>query len=429
KLVDADWYFKGSEAEAAAKANAKARQWELLVTNWEKTEKPTLALLGEPYADVPHWTNGGGRKRTPQEIQAIRQEGRIDADEFAKALSEFTFTELISVYEQDRREDLSQGHVQNTSVKKAVSQMKQAALFLDNDLPAVQLAADHFRKAKAEMLKQVGRRTARNYLGAALTLLRWIYRRYGGNDATVPPSVVEACTVPNATKTDIQVYGLDELKKMMQATAGTISQLDLMMGLNCAMYEADLGRLRRDEIDLHEGGVFWDREKEPQNEFKVHHVLWPETLLLVKRYLHDGSSQEVVEDFRYGEDKRVTVKAAELAFLDLGRPRYRITRSGHAYDLVGRRWGSLVKGYLFHNLRKSANDILCNLIEHGGADEELQAVEEVSKRFMGQKTPALVRLYRTNKKGMYVRMNKYLARLGEYLRAEGVFQPIRQAGR
>ena len=34
KLVDKDWYFEGTEGDAIEKANAKARQWELLCLNW-----------------------------------------------------------------------------------------------------------------------------------------------------------------------------------------------------------------------------------------------------------------------------------------------------------------------------------------------------------------------------------------------------------
>ena len=42
KFVDKDWYFAGSEAEASEKAKIKARQWELLCTNWVKTERRYL---------------------------------------------------------------------------------------------------------------------------------------------------------------------------------------------------------------------------------------------------------------------------------------------------------------------------------------------------------------------------------------------------
>ena len=50
--------------------------------------------------------------------------------------------------------------------------------------------------------------------------------------------------------------------------------------VNRGMYQEDIGRLRRDEIDLDEWSVFWDREKEPANPFRIHQILWPETLAL-----------------------------------------------------------------------------------------------------------------------------------------------------
>lgn len=86
------------------------------------------------------------------------------------------------------------------------------------------------------------------------------------------------------------------------------------------MYPADIGRLTKEEVDLKEGSVFWDREKEPENPFLIHHMLWPETRKLVARYFDKGnSSSSTTLDYRSG--KPVEVDIRHFAFLDKGKAR------------------------------------------------------------------------------------------------------------
>lgn len=339
-----------------------------------------------------------------------------------QALAEFTYSEFISLYENDRRQNADAEMLRHSTLKKLVGQMKAAAEFLPAERPLRDLTSDHFRDARSQMLKQYKRRTARNYLSAALELLRWAYAHHSGGGA-VSEGIREAVKVKRATNRRVKFYDINALKKLFAATAGTSSQLDLMLALNCGMYQADIGRLELGELDLAEGSVFWDREKEPGNEFRIHHMLWPETVTLAKRYLNDGSGGRPFLD--YLDHTPVTKNTADLAFLDKGRPRYRVTASGHAYDLVGRRWAVRAKGYQLRNVRKSANDLFCDLIQNDGSLEEIRGVDELSHHFLGQTTDDMLCLYRSAKKKMHTRMNRYLAKLGDYLRANGVFEAVK----
>jgi hypothetical protein len=191
------------------------------------------------------------------------------------------------------------------------------------------------------------------------------------------------------------------------------------------MYQEDIGRLLHTELDLAEGSVFWDREKEPGNPFRIHHIFWPETLKLVTKFLNPGIDNEVFVDHRIRAGKPSQINTRDLAFLDKHRPRYTIKPSGSAYDLVGRRWSALKTGAEFRNLRKSTSEILTSLAEKvKDPDDRSVLVDVLQQRFLGQKTPQLLRLYRTIGKGAYGQMNQYLLKVGDHLRANDVFKKI-----
>jgi integrase len=428
KLIDKDWYFNGTQADAVAGANARARQWELLCRNWERTERSALEILGEPVPHEPRWPSKSATPKstmTAQDDDRSRRDGNVDFEEMTGALAEFSFEELIVQYSADRRKDVNEEQVELSTLAKEVSQMRQVAKFLPSDIPGVELRAEHFRSAKSRMLSKFKRRTVRNYLSAGTQLLRWLWGRYGGEETRIPGGIEDAISLRNSTNLDIRVYSVAELKVLVEKTRGTISQMDLMLALNCGMYQEDIGRLRLDEIDLKEGSVFWDREKEPGNPFRIHHLLWPETLVLVKRFLNDGTVDEAYIDYRIREGKPTKVKTRDLAFLHKNRPRYVIKPSGSAYDLVGRKWCAIKTGAEFRNIRKSTSELLTSLAEAvKNPEERADVVDIVQQRFLGQKTPQLMRLYRTIGKGAYSLMNQYLPLVGDKLRTSGVFKML-----
>ena len=68
---------------------------------------------------------------------------------------------------------------------------------------------------------------------------------------------------------------------------------------------------------------------------------------------------------------------------------------------------------------------MTTLIEHQEVVEERASmVDAIQKRFLGQKSEELILLYRTIGKGAYRQMNFFLAKVGDHLRANGVFENI-----
>jgi hypothetical protein len=104
KLVDKDWYFDGTEGDAIEKANTKARQWELLCGNWEKTERPILEILGEPMPHEPRWATGAktpSLSLTPEQL-ADRLSNRAPKHTLGRGIEQRNFLFLINANDRIR---------------------------------------------------------------------------------------------------------------------------------------------------------------------------------------------------------------------------------------------------------------------------------------------------------------------------------------
>lgn len=208
-----------------------------------------------------------------------------------------------------------------------------------------------------------------------------------------------------------------------------------MLALNCGMYQADIGRLTLDELDEDNSFVFWDREKEPQNPFKVKHDLWPETRKLVSRFSQARKTRTRF-DTEWRDGSLAKLDCSTLAFVDTnGNMLYRITESGRAYDKISKamqRLNARLKNegaatFKFNSLRKSTNQLLCEILESRTADDDAQgmvATSEISNLFLAQKSNLLTRLYRTTGVKLYGRMNRQLQAVGTVLRDAGAFEPL-----
>jgi len=431
KLADRDWYFPGHlpKQDADKLANQKAQQWEVICRDWHRTDEPLLAAFGDPFPAEPRWnavsSGSSGRVLTPDEVTALRNEDRVSHEEIVEAMQDYTMRGFIDFYERDRADELDDELLRGTSSSKLINQMRRAMDFFPDDVPARQLVAAHFRQAKGAMKKaNLAPRSRVNLLSAAVKLLDFIYERYMGG-VGLPAGLRAAVEIKKAKAKSVKTYTLTEVKSFLKATKGTLHQLDLMLALNCGMNPQDIGRLLIEEIDLTEQSTFWDREKEPGNDFRLHHMFWPETLRLVKHWLNDGSRPgRPVLDYRYGPKKPVKLDPQVLALLDDDQPRYWIMPGGSEKNRVSDGLRKIVTGVTFVPLRKTANNWLENLIEQHDSTDRALAAKEISDRFLGHGTESLRIVYRQFKKGAYTTMNRYLAKLGDKLRAEGLFESV-----
>lgn len=430
KLADRDWYFPGHlrQDHANRLATEKAQQWEVICRNWHRTDEPLLVAFAEPFAAEPRWNTAcrGNTPRilTPEQIKEFRREDRVDDDEMIESMADDTLGAFIDFYAAGRRDELADKVLRGTSQAKLVKQMRLAATYFPDDIPARRLLARHFGEAKKRMFESLGRRTTSNYLKAAYLLLEFIYATYMGG-LGLPAGLADAVIVKGANSKSIKTYTLDEVKGFLRDTKGTLSQLDLMLDLNCGMNPQDIGRLLLTEIDLHEESAMWDREKEPLNDFRLHHMFWPETSLLVKHWLNDGRNLGLpVTDYRYGRENPVEVCPSDLAFLDHGRPRYWVAPGGSEKNRVSDLLRKTVSGVTFVPLRKTANNWFIDRIEKDDDMNRALAAGELSDRFLGHGTDSLRRTYSSFGKTAYTTMNRYLIKMGDWLREQGLFEHV-----
>lgn len=432
KLRPRDHYFTSTEADANATAEKIAREWAFLVKGWAKLYQPTLTLIGSPFADTPHWQPALAQRQPSAAAADAFANATPTPDEVGEAYADITLNGAFALYKVKLQTDVANGDKGKTTTWTDEKNVRNALQFVDGKQPLANLTPTAIAQAKGVMLAKLSRRTASNYLEALKRLIVWVYESDYGRDLDKPSKrpFDEAFIVKKATTTAVNIPTTTDLARIV-GNADDRQRLAVLLALNCGMYQADIGRLTLDEIDLANGYVYWDREKQPRNAFKVRHDLWPETLAVVKRCLQpSGKPTRLFTDYR--GHTPTDVDCSRLAFVDgSGNPLYRVRKSGKAYDKIGTAWQRLNKRlgnsggatYQFHNLRKATNQILTDLLNNkidGDDRGQLIAVQEISDMFLGHKTTELERVYRTRGANGFGRLNKYLAEVGDVLRKADV---------
>ena len=433
RLVRKDFYFRSTEADANTAANKLQEKWSFIFNNWVKMYKPLLELLGDEFASEPHWEPAMGKTPTSEEIQAV-QDQTPTAEEIADAYQDATLATVFGLYKMHQKAEVLGGQKRNTTYGSIHKDCKNALAFLPPTLRMDGLTLAVLSDAKNKMFAKLGRRTVKNYLGSLKQMLKWFYDETDyGKAHDKPTNFDKVFNVANATRTDVHIPTPEEIKDLL-AVASDRTKLYILLALNCGMYQSDVGHLTLDEINLADGYIFWDREKEPTNEFRVRHDLWPETLAAIRRHIQPSDSQKrTYIDYRNGKATEVDCK--RLAFLDpSGNPIYQVRESGVQYDKITEAWREIKRKLptapMYRSIRKTTNNVLCHMLnEIAGNDDQqaLFAVNEISDMFLAQGNPKLKKLYKTSGLKMYGRMNKYLKMVGESMRKQGVFDAMPSA--
>lgn len=437
KLLPKDWYFRTTEDSANADAANINKRWSHIVRNWPTLYQPTLKTLGRPFADIPHWQPAlvATAPMTDAAIQQF-QDRPTSRQEIGDVYSAVTVKGVVALFKIQIQADTANNEKGKTTAWTDEKNLRGALQFINEKLPMTDLTGTMIQDAKTRMLKTLARRTARNYLESFKRMLVWFYDSDYGNEHERPSQFDKAFSVGKAAK-KIKTYSCGELRTLLMALQGDDEQLCYtMLALNCGMYQADIGRLTLDEINLDEGYVFWDREKQPNNSFKVRHDLWPETLKLVRKVIQaKGKKQLFFTEHRRHEPTQID--CSTLAFVNgKGEPLYRVRPSGQAMDFIGKAFMGIEaedasgNAFQFHNLRKSTNqelkDLLSNKAE-GNEQGTLIAITEISTTYLSQKSDELERLYHVRGVKGFGLMNKYLKMVGESMRKQGVFDAMPSA--
>jgi integrase len=437
-----DWYFKRmTKAEATDRANHIQRDWEFLVRNWERLYAPTLRLLESPFADIPHWQPSMSNRAEPTaaEIEEVSNPP-VTVEDLMRAYGEVSLRGVYSLYEQQQEIALAQGDMQKTAQDALLKSLRSSMRFFPDGLKMVDLSHGQIQEAKSAMLKKLGRRTVKNRMGDLRRMLKWFYDSDYGKAHEKPSHFEDVFTINNAVRADVKPYPPALLATLLGG-ANEREQLYVMLALNCGMYQSDIGRLTLDEINVDDGYVFWDCEKEPENPFKVRHDLWPETLRLARKFIQPrGKRSHHDIDHRSGNPDNID--CSTLAFVDgNGNMLYRITASGKAYDKISKAFERLntrlkiadakAQHYKFNHLRKSTNQLMREAVgrEIGQEKSRLVSIEEISQMFLAQRVGLLARLYSQTREissatVIYSAMNRFLKVVGDEMRKAGVFDVL-----
>ncbi|HEY1684051.1 MAG TPA: hypothetical protein VGG19_04765 [Tepidisphaeraceae bacterium] len=429
-----DWYFSGTEADANAMAEKVQKKWSFIVSHWKSLYRPRLVVEKSLFADQPHWPAPLSDSIGPSDAavtEFIHENEFPSAEEISEAHAEVTLKGVFNLYKQELKIAVINADKGNTTSWTDEKNVRCAMGFFDDTMRLDALTETQVKNAKTRMLTKLARRTARNYLDAFKRMLLWFYNSDYGHGWQKPANFDKVFMVANAMRTNIEIPSIPELKTILVA-ADEWQRLHIMLALNCGMYQADIGRLTLSVVNIDEGYIFWDREKEPDNPFKIRHNLWPETLTLVKKFIQRPSRRKkMFDDYRgYGPTQ---IDCTALAFVDAGgNPLYRIRENGKAYDKIAKVWQKLnaklkkADGpiHQFKNLRKATNQVLTDLLNNkieGDDQGQLIAIQEISNAFLGHKTTQLVRLYETRGVKGFARLNKYLKEVGDELWRGKVF--------
>jgi integrase len=411
------------------------------VTHWQRLYAPTLRVIGDPFAEEPHWQPSMSNRAdpTPEQIETATAQP-ITAEDLVRAYAEVSLQGVYSLFKDHQTMCVAQGDLQQSSLDALLKSIRSALSFFPEGLKMADLTHGQLREAKSKMLAKMSRRTVKNRMADLRRMLKWFYGSDYGRGHEVPTHFDEVFSVKNATRTDVKPYALALLKALLRG-ANEREQLYVMLALNCGMYPSDIGRLTLDEINLDQGYVFWDREKEPETPFNLLHSLWHETIRLARSFIQKpGKRAHYNTDYRTGKAEQAD--CSKLAFVDdKGNMLYRITASGKAYDKIRKAFERLNKRlkkanpkaehYKFNHLRKSTSQLIRERVGHVVAADRTRMISalEVSNMFLGQKEGLLARLYSQTRelsaaKGIYAVMNQFLGEVGEEMRRAGVFDVI-----
>lgn len=430
RLVPKNFYFVGTPEAAEKEAKRTVEKWAFMVKHWETTYQTMLKLTDHLFAEEPHWVGPLGQASTDAEVNALQATLPTD-EEVAEAHADIALQGVVTFYKVHLDSLVSLQKIGNVSRFTMVKNLKGVMAFFDPKQRLDTLTASVVEQATINMHAKLSRRTVHNYLACMKAMLEWWYDSEYGAGWSRLQRFNDAFKVEKRTNLRVKVPTLDEIKDILAEATGR-QRLAVLLALNCGMYAVDIGRLERSEINLEKGYIFWDREKQPENPFRVRHDLWPETLEEVKKHLQpQGRRRTYVDDYRGA--KPTKVDTSELAFLrDDGAPLYLINAGGKRNDRLQQGWATLnahlkargKRQQKFRELRKGANQLLKDVINEmieKDADSPVLAIQEISDVFLGHATKQIVLVYETRGVEGFAQMNRYLKLVGEKLRKNGVF--------
>jgi integrase len=420
RLVQKFFYFNANRDKSERMAAQLLAEWRCIKQSWKKAYQPELEMLGEPFADIPHWTTKRTSKTAIKSSLAVAHAIQSAQNEWDELTADATDSELSSMVNptlaelrflflshQKKRVGVTDG-IEIGTYRQMELDLSYAFKAIDENISLSLLTMEKLEAMKNTLLKTKAKRTAVNYMKALKRMLDWSYGREISGDNRPPKGYQDVFQFKRYMTADIRTYTNEQIKQLLGA-ANEPTRLNILLALNCGMTAVDIGELLLSEVDLKHGHIFWRRSKtENVNNFRTCHKLWKETLHLLKRHiLKDG-------DLNDEQGNPLALKTPN------GKPWYWRNEKGDKRDNVARAFEELtadleIKGLRFKDFRKTTATRLL----------EVSNENDMPRQFRGEAIPGMSKFYEGRGIKVFDKMNAYLLKIGDEMRKEKVFNSIK----
>jgi integrase len=160
------------------------------------------------------------------------------------------------------------------------------------ELPIAQLTRDHLKTLRTKLGRSVSATTLRN----RVTVLRSVFKfAYDAGMIDTPLRLGADFARPSRQEMRIQRasrgrrhFHADEIRKLLDAASPQFRAM-VLLGINCALGNTDLARLRVDAIDCEHGWLDYPR---PKTGVDRRCPLWPETLAAVREVVRGNQKEK-----------------------------------------------------------------------------------------------------------------------------------------
>ena len=316
----------------------------------------------------------------------LRQEGAVPPkDQLPREIIPGTLHEALEAYTQDiRRHNVGPGTSEPTSY--GLRRLQRVEAFKDNhpdialhslNYDACKAMVDHWRSRPPRLDgRPTGHDNSRHHVGELIRFFKWLDsssayhwqmpRGLERVERKIPKTDGER-RLSAITK---DIYTIEELAELNRH-ATPVERLVLYLGLNCAMGAAELGRLLKGDLLLHQAHPYAERlhlNSTPEDSFI--RFLRPKTHVFGEWLLWN----ETVRMIQWGLEESSRLKSDLLFVSDRGQPWYR-ERTKNPHSKFSNVWTGLIRRVRKSDLEfrhlpvGTLQDTLPDLLRHRYSDE------------------------------------------------------------
>lgn len=243
---------------------------------------------------------------------------RLDVMQRSAAPVEKTLGHLVEKFLTEKKDAAADGELSTGRVEKLRTQLTHFQNWLGPDVSVVEITSDTLIDFRAELLKNLRneaqpappatkgrfkkagankwkRSTVKDRLSAVTSFVRWLWETE--TIETLPRVLAKTSKRLHVGTSEAQivVFTKEEVGLILKS-ASQRTRLYILLMLNCGMGQKDISDLDHSQIDWDLGRITRKRSKTKRHENvpTVTHVLWLETIQLLRQELSPGSQGRVL---------------------------------------------------------------------------------------------------------------------------------------